>query len=77
LNTAHFRVLVPPDATVLFNNVPTRQTGPMRIFDTPSLQQGRNYNYEVAAKFHVNGQEVTRVKQIAFHAGDAITVDLR
>jgi uncharacterized protein (TIGR03000 family) len=70
---AHIRVLAPTDAKVWFNGVETTQTGTERFFATPTLEPGRSYTYQVRSE----GGNGAKSRQVSFHAGDAITVDLR
>jgi uncharacterized protein (TIGR03000 family) len=75
-NTAHIRVLVPADnAQIWFDDAPTQQTGSVRVFDTPALEPGRSYTYQVRARWTDNGREVAETREAHIHPGDAVTVD--
>ena len=74
-NSAHIRVIVPADARVWFDDAPTQQTGSVRIFDTPTLEPGRSYSYQVRAQWTENGREVMQTRVARVHPGDAVTVD--
>jgi uncharacterized protein (TIGR03000 family) len=76
-NTALIRVLVPDDAKIWFNQAETTQTGPVRVFNTPQLEPGRNYTYDVRAQWRSGDHEVNQNRQASFHSGDAVTVSFR
>jgi uncharacterized protein (TIGR03000 family) len=65
---------VPANAQITFNGAKTRQTGAMRAFVSPPLAPGRDYYYDVTAKWEQGGREVTRTRHIAVQAGDVINV---
>jgi uncharacterized protein (TIGR03000 family) len=75
-NIAHIRVLVPAGAKISFNGVETQQTGTERVFTTPELEPGRSYKYEVRAQWEAAGKEQSQTREVAFHAGDGVTVNL-
>ena len=52
-----FEVLVPTDATLEIDAIKTKESGPVRHFQTPPLPVGREYTYTVRATH--KGQEVT------------------
>jgi uncharacterized protein (TIGR03000 family) len=74
-NTAVITVVVPADAQVWFGNSATSQTGTVRNFQSPPLNPGRRYVYEVRAKWREDGQEVTKARQVDVWAGARVTVD--
>src|SRR5205823_7043840 len=74
-NAAHIRVLVPDNAQVWFDDAPTQQTGSVRIFDTPALEPGRSYTYQVRARWTENGRDVSQTREAKIHPGDSVTVD--
>jgi uncharacterized protein (TIGR03000 family) len=73
--TATVDVRLPEDAELTFQGVRTNQTGAFRRFQTPSIDPGTNYSYDVRATWTVNGREVTRDRHVALRAGDHLTVD--
>lgn len=75
--TAHIRVLVPDGAKIWFNQDETSQTGSTRIFETPSLTPGKEYTYEVRARWRAGDRDVTDTKKVIFHSGDGVTVSFR
>jgi uncharacterized protein (TIGR03000 family) len=72
---AHIRVIVPPDAQVWFDDQLTNQMGPERVFYSPELSPGRDFVYEVKARWKENGRDVTQTRQAQVHAGDFVTID--
>ena len=73
--TAGVSVVVPPDADVWFNGNPTQQKGEQREFVTPVLPVGRAYQYEVRARWKVNGQAVDQSRTITVHSNERSVVD--
>jgi uncharacterized protein (TIGR03000 family) len=74
-NKAHIRVAVPADAEVWFGNAATQQSGAVRQFESPPLQPGREYTYEVKAQWKENGTEVTRTRHVDVTANGDTSVD--
>jgi uncharacterized protein (TIGR03000 family) len=74
-NTAHICLIVPAGARVWFGNTATRQTGAMRHFESPELAPGKDYGYDVTARWTENGKEVTRTRDVGIGAGSSVTVD--
>lgn len=75
-NTAVLSVRVPEGAELWFDGQPTRQTGPVREFESPPLRPGRDYAYEVRARWTENGQSVERDRTVTVRAGDRLNIDL-
>jgi uncharacterized protein (TIGR03000 family) len=73
--TALLRVRVLTDAELFIANSPTAQRGELREFVTPPLAGGRNFQYEVRARWRSNGRDVERRKVVGVHPGDRVTVD--
>jgi uncharacterized protein (TIGR03000 family) len=73
-NRAHFTVKTPADATLWFNGVATKTTGTVRNFDSPPLQPGSHYNYEVWARWNDNGHEVTQRQEVKFTPGENVNL---
>jgi uncharacterized protein (TIGR03000 family) len=67
-------VRVPWDATIWFDDTRTTQKGELRYFVSPPLTPGRDFFYEIKAKWTEDGKEVTRSRQVTVHAGDVINV---
>jgi uncharacterized protein (TIGR03000 family) len=68
-------VKVPADAEVWFGSGKTRQTGELREFVSPELEPGRDYTYEVKARWTENGKEVVRTRTFDVSAGAWLVVD--
>jgi len=74
-NTAVVHVRVPADAEVWFDDTPTQQRGPMREFQTPPLESGKTYTYQVRAKWSQGGQMMDRTLPCQVRAGQPATLD--
>lgn len=74
-NAVLVNVKVPPQAEILFGGEKTSQRGSFRQFVTPSLTPGREYAYEIQARWKEGDREVDRTRKITVHAGDRLTVD--
>ncbi len=74
---AHIRVTVPADdAQVWFNGTATQQGGRVREFESPSLTPGREFVYDVKARWRdADGKEVTRTQEVDVRAGSHVAVD--
>jgi uncharacterized protein (TIGR03000 family) len=68
-------VRVPASAEVMIETAKTTQTGPRRSFVSPPITPGRNYVYEIKAKWLENGQEVVRTRNVDVRAGEQVMVD--
>jgi uncharacterized protein (TIGR03000 family) len=73
--TVHVTVRTQADAEVWFDGTKTRQTGAVREFESPELMRGREYTYEVRARWTQDGKEVSRTRSIEVAAGARKTVD--
>jgi uncharacterized protein (TIGR03000 family) len=73
---AHIEVVAPtPDAVLLFDGNPTRQTGTDRMFVSPPLRPGQAYHYTIEARWTVDGQPVDLSRTVTVTAGQSATVD--
>jgi uncharacterized protein (TIGR03000 family) len=69
-------VFLPAEATLAFQGVSTSQTGAAREFQSPPLEPGRTYTYDVRATWKSDdGQEVTRNRRLTVRAGEHLEVD--
>jgi uncharacterized protein (TIGR03000 family) len=68
-------VRVPANAEIWFEGVKTSQTGDFRVFESPELKPGVDYNYEVRARWVENGQTVEKTRNLTVRAGDQIAVN--
>jgi uncharacterized protein (TIGR03000 family) len=69
----YLRVLVPANARVLLDGVPTTSTGSDRTFKSPPVPVGQKYTYTI--KVSLDGKTVTRDAQVT--PGGETTLDLR
>jgi uncharacterized protein (TIGR03000 family) len=76
-NTALINIHVPANAKVFFGDAATSnsQTGTERQFESPALEPGSNYQYQLRAQWNENGQTVNRTRTVAVHANDVVNVD--
>ena len=51
-----------------------KQSGTSRIFTSPPLSPGKDYTYEVKARWKKEGSEVQQTRNIVIHAGDHINL---
>jgi uncharacterized protein (TIGR03000 family) len=72
---AHIMVKVPADAEVWFGSGKTQQTGAQREFVSPPLGAGKDYSYEIKARWTQDGKEVVQTRQIDVTAGAWKVVD--
>jgi len=73
--TAHIAVKVPADAEVWFGSGKTQLTGALREFVSPSLTPGKEYSYEIKARWIEGGQEVVQTRRVDVGAGAWKAVD--
>jgi len=73
---AEIDVRVPADdAAVWFEGVQTAQTGDYRTFESPPLDPGQTYTYDVRASWYEDGQAVDQTRQVQVSAGQHVMVD--
>jgi uncharacterized protein (TIGR03000 family) len=75
-NSAFVRVLTAPNAQIWFDGVAMNQTGAVRTFETPELQPGQKYRYDVKVRYVDNGVPVERERSISVSPGQTATADL-
>jgi uncharacterized protein (TIGR03000 family) len=68
-------VRVPANAEVWINGARMTQMGTEREFVSPPLTEGRDYSYDVRARWTEDGREVNRTRKISFHAGERRVID--
>jgi len=73
--SVHLNVQVPADATVWIDGRQTQQKGESREFVSPALAAGKDYSYEVKARWMKDGQPVERTEKVTFHAGERVNVN--
>jgi len=67
-NTAHLMVVVPESAELWFNGTKTSVTGTQREFVTPALTPGKNFTYEIKARWMENGRPVEQTQSVQVQA---------
>jgi len=75
-NAVLLSLRVPANAEVLIDGSKTSQTGAVRDFVTPPLETGREFSYDIKARWTANGQPVERERHVTFHAGDRLMVNM-
>jgi uncharacterized protein (TIGR03000 family) len=73
--TAHVAVKLQADAEVWFGQEKTRQTGATREFVSPALTPGKEFTYEIKARWMEGGKEVVHTRQVDVSAGSWKIVD--
>ncbi len=69
-------VFLPPQATLTFQGMATSETGGIRVFQSPPLEPGRTYSYDIRATWRSDdGRDVARTQRLTVSAGDHATVD--
>lgn len=74
-NVARISVQVPADAEIWVEGQRTRETGSVRNFVSPPLTPGRDYSYDIRARWNANGREHNVTKHVDVRAGSQVTVD--
>ena len=67
---------VPADAKISFDQSRTTQTGTMRSFESPPLEDGLNYAYQVLIQWKRDGKDVTETRHVSVHAGEVVNLTL-
>jgi uncharacterized protein (TIGR03000 family) len=71
---ARIAVTAAAGAVVWFDGHRTSATGPVRKFRTPPLRPGREYGYEVRARWNEDDRQITQTQQITVTAGAFVEV---
>lgn len=74
-NEAVVVVRVPENAKLFANGQPTNLTGTERIFATPDLTPGHDFNYTMSVEWTSNGETKTAKQQVKVRAGHRTMVD--
>ncbi len=70
-------VFLPENATLSFQDTPTKEEGAVRTFQSPPLTPGRTYTYNLRARWRgEDGRDVVRTRRLTVHSGDHLEVDL-
>lgn len=73
----HLSMKVPqPNAEIIVGGIKTLQTGTDRLYESPPLEAGKNYSYEIVARWVEGGARVERKKTVVGKAGETIRLDL-
>jgi len=72
---ARIEVRVPANALVYVEGDRTAQTGPTREFESPKLDPGKDYQYEVRARWTENGRSMEQVRSATVRANQVTVVD--
>jgi uncharacterized protein (TIGR03000 family) len=75
-NTVHLDIRVPdPNARVWVEGATTTLMGTDRQFESPPLNPGREYIYNVKAEWMQDGLMTSQARQVRVYAGDNVVVD--
>lgn len=74
--SAHLQIRVPEDAQIWFDGEKTDKTGTLRQFVSPPLDPGRDYAYDVRARWTEDGREVDRSERVTVRAGQQVWLNL-
>ncbi|HJZ55019.1 MAG TPA: TIGR03000 domain-containing protein [Gemmataceae bacterium] len=69
-------ITMPADAKLLFNGTPAEGSGGQRTFQTPPLQPGQDYAYDLTAQVVVDGQVRQVTERVIVRAGEETKVTL-
>src|SRR4051794_32427221 len=67
-------VRVPPLAVVLFDQTPTRQAGPERLYVSPTLTPGKAFTYHITARWNDGGAPKEMTRKVVVRAGQRSVV---
>lgn len=71
---AHLSVQVPSDAKLFVDGMETRTSSENRVFDTPPLQRGSSYYYDVRVEIIRAGRTISETRQVVVRAGETASV---
>jgi len=74
-NTAEINVHLPADARLFVDNVPCPLTSAKRTFNTPQLEQGKKYFYNLRAEVVRNGQTQSETVRVLLTPGQQVRVE--
>lgn len=64
-----------PEAELWVNRTKTGTSGAERTFETPDLATGKEFRYELVAKWKKDGGEVTSTRSVVVTSGTSVSVD--
>src|SRR5262245_55036504 len=73
-NTAHVRVHIPANAELWVAGERMQQTGPDREFVSPALTPGKNYYYEMTARWAEGDRPVEQTRRVNVRANETADV---
>lgn len=75
-NRCRVEVALPhPDADVWLNSTAMKGSGATRAFESPDLEAGKTYQYEVVARWQQDGKERAESRTITVAAGQSVVAD--
>jgi uncharacterized protein (TIGR03000 family) len=69
-------VSLPAEAKLQIDGVATTSTSATRVFTSPTLNPGKDYQYELKAEMVVNGQTMSTTKTVIVRAGEETRVQI-
>jgi len=72
---ASVSVTLSASGEVTFGSYQTSQSAGPKAYETPALNPGKTYSYDIRARWMDNGREVTQTRSVMIHAGDRVNVD--
>jgi len=69
-------VTLPADARLTIDDYQATSVSDSRTFETPALEQGKDYHYTLKAEIVRDGKVQTVVRQVTVRAGQASQVSL-
>jgi uncharacterized protein (TIGR03000 family) len=76
IRSATMVVSLPAEAKLTIDDNPTTSSSATRVFTTPELDEGVEYQYTLKAELTRNGQTLTEIKQVSVRAGQESRVIL-
>jgi len=73
--SARVSVTLPAGAELWFDGSKTSSTGTTREFESPPLKAGRQYKYEIRARWDDRGNAVTQTQEVTVTAGARVRLD--
>lgn len=70
-------VNLPEDATLTIDGEATSSTSARRVFVTPALEDGKEYEYTLKAKVKRDGKVQLATAKVTFRAGETKPVELK
>jgi uncharacterized protein (TIGR03000 family) len=74
---ARVTVKVPEDARLFVDNVACPLTSTVRSFETPALEQGKSFAYNLRAEVTRNGKTMTESRKVLVEAGKTVEVEFK